>query len=400
MRCLGRRIPPKPTLTLSHRDWRPRREPQGVDDPDLPLARGAGLPWLRGPGLGYLRGRAYGPPVEYGYQPLLYNGYVVYYTDIGEPYYWLRRCPGLGPHLCPRPLPGALAPISRSIPPGTSTAGPITRPAIPRSRQSPWSTPGGREPTGRTPLGPWVAPRPLLRRPYGAPHYRDGNPPGPVGGPGTNWENRPGPLAVQALPRTAGLGRGATATATAIPRDRRGAGDQLGEPTRAFRRAGASPDRSPGATRYPDRDGNPPGPAGGPATNWENRPGPSGGPGASPDRQALARQQQAQAQAQTRQQQQAQAQTQTRQQQQAQAQAQTRQQQQAQAQAQTRQQQQAQAQTERSSSNRPKLRPRPRPRPRHRPTQKPRKSAAKRPRADGADPRRLDLLPPDWAGFV
>jgi hypothetical protein len=32
-----------------------------------------------------------------------------------------------------------------------------------------------------------------------------------------------------------------------------------------------------------DRDWNPPGPAGGPGTNWENRPGPSGGPGASPD---------------------------------------------------------------------------------------------------------------------
>jgi len=29
-----------------------------------------------------------GPPVEYGYQPLLYDGYVVYYTDDGVPYYW------------------------------------------------------------------------------------------------------------------------------------------------------------------------------------------------------------------------------------------------------------------------------------------------------------------------
>jgi hypothetical protein len=33
-----------------------------------------------------------------------------------------------------------------------------------------------------------------------------------------------------------------------------------------------------------DRDDNPPGPAGGPGTNWENPPGPRGGPGASPDR--------------------------------------------------------------------------------------------------------------------
>jgi hypothetical protein len=33
-----------------------------------------------------------------------------------------------------------------------------------------------------------------------------------------------------------------------------------------------------------DRDDNPPGPWGGPGTNWENPPGPRGGPGASPDR--------------------------------------------------------------------------------------------------------------------
>jgi outer membrane murein-binding lipoprotein Lpp len=33
-----------------------------------------------------------------------------------------------------------------------------------------------------------------------------------------------------------------------------------------------------------DKDNNPPGPKGGPGTNWENPPGPKGGPGASPDR--------------------------------------------------------------------------------------------------------------------
>lgn len=32
------------------------------------------------------------------------------------------------------------------------------------------------------------------------------------------------------------------------------------------------------------QDGNPPGPRGGPGTNWENPPGWRGGPGASPDR--------------------------------------------------------------------------------------------------------------------
>jgi hypothetical protein len=30
----------------------------------------------------------YGPPLEYGYRPLLYNGYVVYYSDDGVPFYW------------------------------------------------------------------------------------------------------------------------------------------------------------------------------------------------------------------------------------------------------------------------------------------------------------------------
>lgn len=70
----------------------------------------------------------------------------------------------------------------------------------------------------------------------------DNNPPGPRGGPGTNWENPPG---------------------------------WRGGP-------GASPDRRWGYWR--DRDNNPPGPRGGPGTNWENPPGPRGGPGASPDR--------------------------------------------------------------------------------------------------------------------
>jgi hypothetical protein len=35
--------------------------------------------------------------------------------------------------------------------------------------------------------------------------------------------------------------------------------------------------------RRHDHDGNPPGPSGGPGTNWENPPGWRGGPGASPD---------------------------------------------------------------------------------------------------------------------
>ncbi len=88
----------------------------------------------------------------------------------------------------------------------------------------------------------------------------DNNPPGPRGGPGTNWENPPG---------------------------RRGG-------------PGASPGYRPWRHTYVDGvvwvwhphngcwfrdpDQNPPGRRGGPGTNWENPPGPIGGPGASPDR--------------------------------------------------------------------------------------------------------------------
>src|ERR1700741_5379125 len=97
---------------------------------------------------------------------------------------------------------------------------------------------------------PWLARTALaglLATALGAPgaglaRDRDDNPPGPRGGPGTNWENPPGPR---------------------------------GGP-------GASPDRRYGFWR--DHDNNPPVPRGGPGTNWENPPGPRGGPGASPGR--------------------------------------------------------------------------------------------------------------------
>ena len=39
-----------------------------------------------------------------------------------------------------------------------------------------------------------------------------------------------------------------------------------------------------GGVALADLDHNPPGPRGGPGTNWENPPGWRGGPGASPDR--------------------------------------------------------------------------------------------------------------------
>jgi hypothetical protein len=111
------------------------------------------------------------------------------------------------------------------------------------------------------------------------PWDRDGNPPGPRGGPGTNWENPPGWRG----------GPGAS-------------------PDRRYWRHGAQRHRfdriangyyfSPAygywhpaygfwnqaARCWRDRDDNPPGPRGGRGTNWENPPGWRGGPGASPDR--------------------------------------------------------------------------------------------------------------------
>jgi peptidoglycan hydrolase CwlO-like protein len=48
----------------------------------------------------------------------------------------------------------------------------------------------------------------------------------------------------------------------------------------------AKPPRKPhyALPKKADIDNNPPGPKGGPGTNWENPPGPKGGPGASPNR--------------------------------------------------------------------------------------------------------------------
>jgi Spy/CpxP family protein refolding chaperone len=100
----------------------------------------------------------------------------------------------------------------------------------------------------------------------------DNNPPGPTGGPGTNWENRPG---------TQG-GPGAS------PDRRPHLSPEQREKVKAMspdeRKAFMQNLRAKRAQMPRDRDNNPPGPAGGPGTNWENRPGPQGGPGARPDR--------------------------------------------------------------------------------------------------------------------
>ena len=106
------------------------------------------------------------------------------------------------------------------------------------------------------------------------------NPPGPMGGPGTNWENPPGPMG------------GPGASSDARPRFDRdnnppgpkgGAGTNWENPPGPMGGPGVSPDKRPKL----DRDNNPPGPKGGAGTNWENKPGPQGGPGASPNRPGI-----------------------------------------------------------------------------------------------------------------
>jgi hypothetical protein len=92
------------------------------------------------------------------------------------------------------------------------------------------------------------------------PRHR-GNPPGPVGGPGTNWRNPPGPVG----------GPGASPFYRGWHYRAWNGHNYYWHPRRL-------------CWYLPDNDSNPPGPAGGPGTNWENPPGPAGGPGASPDR--------------------------------------------------------------------------------------------------------------------
>ena len=93
------------------------------------------------------------------------------------------------------------------------------------------------------------------------PFFHHNNPPGPRGGPGTNWRNPPGPRG--------GPGAGPFY---------RGWHYRVWGGRNWYWNAGL------GCWLLPDHDDNPPGPAGGPGTNWENPPGPVGGPGASPDR--------------------------------------------------------------------------------------------------------------------
>jgi hypothetical protein len=107
---------------------------------------------------------------------------------------------------------------------------------------------------------------------------RDNNPPGPRGGPGTNWENPPGPrggpgASPNRIYRVNGVGY------TFVPRHHTyffNANYGYFHPTKGW--------WNQARRCWNDRDNNPPGPRGGRGTNWENPPGVRGGPGASPDR--------------------------------------------------------------------------------------------------------------------
>jgi hypothetical protein len=108
---------------------------------------------------------------------------------------------------------------------------------------------------------------------------RDDNPPGPAGGPGTNWENPPGP-------------RGGPGASPDVRANHRYLMRHMTKREWArFQRMKAAERREFCHKRHIrmdhcwyDRHDNPPGPAGGPGTNWKNPPGPVGGPGASPHR--------------------------------------------------------------------------------------------------------------------
>ncbi len=111
------------------------------------------------------------------------------------------------------------------------------------------------------------------------PHDHDGNPPGPAGGPGTNWENPPGWRGGPgASPDTRYYHHRGVRYTFAIRSGGYYFNQRFGywHPRYGF--------WNQAKRCWYDNDRNPPGPVGGPGTNWENPPGWRGGPGASPDR--------------------------------------------------------------------------------------------------------------------
>lgn len=112
----------------------------------------------------------------------------------------------------------------------------------------------------------------------GSARDRDDNPPGPAGGPGTNWENPPG----------AEGGPGASPDRRVVIQNKPYQFRAVGNGYYYNPQYGYYNEKygywNQGGKCWHDRDDNPPGRAGGPGTNWENPPGRKGGPGASPDK--------------------------------------------------------------------------------------------------------------------
>lgn len=107
---------------------------------------------------------------------------------------------------------------------------------------------------------------------------QDDNPPGGRGGPGTNWENPPG----------ARGGPGTSPDRTYVRNGQRYVfaarpGGYFYSPAYGYYHPEHGWWNEAGRC-WRDPDWNPPGPASGPGTNWENPPGLIGGRGASPDR--------------------------------------------------------------------------------------------------------------------
>lgn len=127
-------------------------------------------------------GLGYGPPHEYGYQPLLYDGYVVYFADDGIPYYWSGGSRIWIPH---HARARYLSHWHRYRPAYRNWY---------KHRGSDYRTPhfNGRE---RPRPGPPVGPRddPDRRDTSPRDRARDGYPPGHAVRPRTDWEHRRGP---------------------------------------------------------------------------------------------------------------------------------------------------------------------------------------------------------------
>lgn len=107
----------------------------------------------------------------------------------------------------------------------------------------------------------------------------DNNPPGKRGGYGTNWENPPGPAGG---PGTSPNRKTFKIRGKTIYLEPRSAGFYF-HPTYGYWHLKHGW-WDQGNRCWFDSDRNPPGPSGGPGTNWENPPGMKGGPGASPDK--------------------------------------------------------------------------------------------------------------------